>query len=90
MRRLLQIVFFVEVGFVLAVVPWSQYWERNYFADSFPLVREVITNNFVRGGITGLGLVNLGVAVVELVAMFVARRASEPVLSISASSATDE
>lgn len=90
MRRLLQIVFFFEVGFVLAVVPWSQYWERNYFADSFPLVREVMTNNFVRGGITGLGLVNLGVAVIELIAVFIARRNSEPALSISAPPGTDE
>lgn len=83
MRRLLQIVFFLEVGFVLALVPWSQYWERNYFADSFPLLREIITNNFVRGGITGLGLVNLAVGVLELVSMFVARRDEDPILRIS-------
>jgi hypothetical protein len=74
MRRLLQIVFFFEVGFVLAVVPWSQYWERNYFADSFPLLHEIITNNFVRGAITGLGLVNVAVGVLELISVFIARR----------------
>lgn len=90
MRRLLQIVFFLEVGFVLAVVPWSEYWENNYFADSFPLIHATITNNFVRGAITGLGLVNLGVGVLELIAVFVARRDQDPVLSIGRPPAAEE
>lgn len=82
MRRLLQIVFFFEVGFVLALVPWSQYWERNYFADSFPLLHEIITNNFVRGAVTGLGLVNLAVGVLELVSVFIARRDEDAMVTI--------
>ena len=36
MRRLLLIAFFLEVGFVLIVVPWSAYWDRNYFALALP------------------------------------------------------
>lgn len=90
MRRLLQIVFFFEVGFVLALVPWSLYWERNYFADSFPLLRQVITNNFVRGGVTGLGLVNLAVGVLELLSVFMARRDDEVLPSVSSPSEADE
>jgi hypothetical protein len=82
MRRLLQIVFFFEVGFVLMLVPWSAYWDRNYFADSIPWLRLVVTNNFVRGAVTGLGLINLAVGVSELISMFVARREEEPMLSI--------
>src|SRR5688500_15348975 len=82
MRRLLQIVFFFEVGFVLALVPWSQYWERNYFADSLPLLHEIITNNFVRGAITGLGLVNLAVGVLELISVFIARRDDDAMVTI--------
>jgi hypothetical protein len=82
MSRLLQVVFFLEVGFVLMLVPWSAYWERNYFADSFPWLRAIITNDFVRGGVTGLGLVNLAVGLVELVALFLSRRSDEAVLSI--------
>ena len=86
MRRLLQIVFFFEVGFVLALVPWSAYWDRNYFADALPLLRAVITNDFVRGGVSGLGLVNLAIGMTELVSIFVARRDDEPILSISRTS----
>ncbi len=90
MRRLLQIVFFFEVGFVLVLVPWSGYWDRNYFADSWPWLRGVITNNFVRGGVTGLGLVNLAVGLGELFSIFVARRDEEPILSIARPPAADE
>ena len=89
MRRLLQIVFFFEVGFVLALVPWSGYWDRNYFADSLPWLRAIITNDFVRGGVTGLGLVNLAAGAMELVSIFVARRDDEPILSIGRSSFED-
>ena len=64
--RLLLIALFFEVGIVLSVVPWSVYWDRNYFAESVPLLHLLVTNNFVRGAVTGLGLLNLGTAIVEL------------------------
>lgn len=66
MRRLLIIAFLIELGLLLIVVPWSTYWERNYFAQVSPLVASIITNNYVRGGITGLGAVNLVTALAEL------------------------
>ena len=46
MIRLLLIIFFLEVGLVLAVAPWSAYWERNYFAGLIPVLHGVITNSF--------------------------------------------
>jgi hypothetical protein len=72
--RLLLIAFFLEAGFALIVVPWSAFWDRNYFAQAFPLVREIITNNFVRGAVSGLGVINLVVGVRELVSVLLARR----------------
>ena len=39
----------VEVGLVLAVAPWSAFWERNYFAGMLPMLHAVITNDFFRG-----------------------------------------
>jgi hypothetical protein len=89
-RRLLQIVFFFEVGFVLLLVPWSTYWDRNYFADSWPWLRQVIINNFVRGAVSGLGLVNLAVGTAELFSMFIARRGEAPMLSIGRPPAADD
>ena len=73
MKRLLLIGFFLEVGFALVVLPWSAFWDRNYFAYALPLVGDVITNDFVRGAISGIGLVNVVVGVAELTSLFMAR-----------------
>ena len=73
MIRLLLTIFFLEVGLVLAVAPWSAYWERNYFAQVSPAINALVTNNYLRGAITGLGAVNLFAALADL-AMLVRRR----------------
>ena len=31
LKRLLLVVYFIEVGLLLVLVPWSPFWERNYF-----------------------------------------------------------
>ena len=82
--RLVLIAFFLEVGLMLTVAPWSRYWERNYFADVIPLVGALAANNFVRGAVSGLGLVNIAVAISELLSIFAARRRIDsPVISIT-------
>jgi hypothetical protein len=89
-RRLFQIVFFFEVGFVLTIVPWSTYWDRNYFADALPALHAIITNDFIRGAVTGLGLVNVWVGIAELVSVFIARRDDNPPLTISRAAGFDD
>lgn len=66
LRRLVLSAFFLEVGLLLVVVPWSAFWDGNYFGAAWPLLRTVITNNYVRGAVTGLGVVNLFAGLVEL------------------------
>ncbi len=73
MRRLLYIAFFFEVGFVLVVTPWSGFWDRNYFLQEASLLQAILTNDFVRGGISGLGLVNIFAGFSGLVAQIMAR-----------------
>ncbi len=75
MRRLLIIALLVELGLLLIVVPWSAYWERNYFAQMSPIVNAVVTNNYMRGAVTGLGAVNLVAALADL-ALLVRRRST--------------
>ncbi len=75
MRRLLIIALLIELGLLLIVIPWSAYWERNYFAQLSPAVNAVVTNNYIRGAITGLGAVNLFAALADLAAL-VRRRTS--------------
>jgi hypothetical protein len=72
--RLLFVVYFLEVGLLLVLLPWFSFWDRNYFADSVPLLGAIARNYFVRGAISGLGLVNVGAAFSELAAIFAARR----------------
>jgi hypothetical protein len=70
---LIFVAFFLEVGLLLIVVPWSSFWDQNYFADTWPIVRAIVTNNFVRGAISGLGVVNLVAGFAELSWVFTAR-----------------
>jgi hypothetical protein len=46
-------------------VPWSEYWDRNYFGLVSPMVHAVIVNHFVRGAVSGLGLLNIVAAFSE-------------------------
>ena len=69
MRRLLIIALLIELGLLLIVVPWSTYWERNYFAQMSPVVQAIVTNYYVRGAVTGLGTVNVLAALTDLAAL---------------------
>ena len=73
MKRLLIVAFFFEIGFALLVVPWSAFWDRNYFAEAVPAIHAIITNNFVRGAVSGLGVVNLASGLGELISILLAR-----------------
>jgi hypothetical protein len=64
----------LEAGLLLLLIPWSSFWDRNYFAESLPVLRRLMMNNFVRGGISGLGLVNIIAAVAELSEMLATSR----------------
>jgi hypothetical protein len=80
--RLLLTAFFLETGAVLLFAPWSQFWDRNYFAQGLPFVHALMINNFVRGAVSGLGIVNMGAAVAEIHAFFSERRI-EHVISLN-------
>lgn len=73
MRRLLLVAAFLEIGFVLIVVPWSAFWDRNYFVAALPAVHGLMTNNYVRGAVSGLGLVNVCAGLTELISLLMAR-----------------
>jgi hypothetical protein len=62
-------------------VPWSQFWERNYFADLMPAIQVVTLNYYFRGAVSGLGLVNLWIALTDLAAVVQQRGEADPVAS---------
>ena len=59
------------------LIPWSTFWERNFFVEWSPALEALLTSNYVRGAISGLGLVNVAAALVEL-ADFFSNRAPGP------------
>ena len=73
MKRLFIVAFFFEIGFALLVVPWSSFWDHNYFAEMVPALHGVITNNYVRGAVSGLGVINLISGLGELISILLAR-----------------
>ena len=52
------------------LIPWSAFWERNYFVEAWASGGKWITSNYTRGAITGLGLVNIWAALAELADLF--------------------
>jgi hypothetical protein len=77
-KRLMFVGFFLEIGFVLVVIPWSAFWDRNYFAQILPPLQDLITNNFFRGAVSGLGVINVIAGVTELLSMLLARSTDRP------------
>ena len=63
---LLFIVFCLEIGVVLVVFPWSEYWDNNFFSTWIPLLHSFWDNSYVRGAVSGLGIVNILIAFGEL------------------------
>jgi hypothetical protein len=55
------------------VLPWSGFWEQNYFADAWAPLRPVIASRFVRGAVSGLGVVNLIAGFADLALILTAR-----------------
>jgi hypothetical protein len=91
MMRILLIAFLLETGFMLMVIPWSPFWDHNYFAAAVPAVHAFIINNFVRGAVSGFGVVNTVAAIVELLAPLFARRSpARQSAGITPSAASDE
>jgi hypothetical protein len=54
------------VGVVLALAPWTPLWEVNYLLQPHPSLRAVVLSPYVRGAVSGLGLVNMLLAFYEL------------------------
>jgi hypothetical protein len=71
--RLLRICFAIftfEVGLFLLVFPWRDSWTFNYFQGSNQWLEYVWDNPYFRGAFSGLGLVNIYLAILELLRIF--------------------
>ncbi len=69
MNRVLAVAFILfcfEIGVVLVFVPWSALWENNVLLTYSISLRGLLLNNFVRGAVSGLGVVDLALGLGEL------------------------
>jgi hypothetical protein len=65
-RRLLYAAYFLEVGLLLLVLPWTTFWDRNYVFDLVPVIRDVLHSSYARGAVSGLGLLNIGFGLIDV------------------------
>jgi hypothetical protein len=56
------------------VLPWSTFWDRNYFVELLPVLRVLFDSSYLRGATTGLGLVALSAGLAELHSLMPWRR----------------
>jgi hypothetical protein len=70
---LVLVALFIEVGLLLIVLPWSRFWERNYFFEAVPMLEVALTNYYARGAISGLGVLNLLAGFAEMIPLFAVR-----------------
>ncbi len=61
------VVFCIELGMLLSILPWTTVWNQNTFLVAHPALRSFAQNNFVRGIATGLGLVDIWIGIWEAV-----------------------
>ena len=66
LTALLFIVFCLEIGVVLLIFPWSEYWDNNFFTTWTPTMRDFWDSSYVRGAVSGLGVVNVFISFTEL------------------------
>ncbi len=59
MTRLLFAAYLLEAGLLLTISPWTVFWERNYFAQAWPWVGAMMDSPYVRGAVTGVGVVTV-------------------------------
>jgi hypothetical protein len=58
LRALLVLVCF-EMGALLLYLPWSGFWEQNFFLLHFPAIIPVVLHPSFRGAVSGLGVLDI-------------------------------
>jgi hypothetical protein len=71
--RLLVIAYLIEAGLLLLIGPWSALWDRNLFVQALPGVSDIARSGFVRGAVSGVGVLCVGAGLADL-ASLVGRR----------------
>ena len=61
--RALLVVLAFEMGAMLLYLPWSGYWENNFFLTHFPLLIPIVLHPSFRGAVSGVGVLDILLAI---------------------------
>jgi hypothetical protein len=60
--RALTVVLLFEMGALLLYLPWSSFWEQNYFLTHYLWMRPMMLHPSFRGIVSGIGVLDIFVA----------------------------
>lgn len=60
------VLFCLEIGIVLLLMPWTPLWDGNYFFSVQPEWGDLWLNTWTRGAVSGIGIINLKIGLGEL------------------------
>jgi len=66
LRAFLTAWLYALVGMMLTALPWLPDWDQNYFSGSSRAWYSLWMNPYFRGAVSGIGVVNLCVCVLEV------------------------
>jgi succinate dehydrogenase/fumarate reductase cytochrome b subunit len=61
------VVFCIELGMLLTILPWTTVWNQNSFLSAYPSLKAAAQNNFMRGLASGFGLIDIWIGIWEAV-----------------------
>jgi hypothetical protein len=64
---IIYVIFCIELGMLLTVLPWTRVWTDNSLLASHLSWRALVQDNFVRGVVTGVGLIDIWIGIWEAV-----------------------
>ncbi len=62
------VLFCIELGLVLVALPWmAGYWFSGGLLEQWPALQSMLQSGFVRGAVSGLGLLDIWLGIMEAV-----------------------
>jgi hypothetical protein len=61
--RALLVVLAFEMGAMLLYLPWSGYWEQNFFLSHYPSLMRIVLHPWFRGAVSGVGVLDILLAI---------------------------
>lgn len=58
---------------LLILAPWTRLWEHNYFGDLLPWLDVAMENLYVRGAVSGVGVITAWTGVRDIASAIAAR-----------------